>query len=165
MSAYVVIAQRGTRARSAAPASAQSIGPLAPGLTPVCRAMISAAASPQLRPWHGPMPHRVADLSWFSVRAPRAATRSMSARVTSSQRQTIVSAVAPATRPGRSAIIRLIACPNRSARANRARVRRLATRKAAGLSAPKSRAAASPASSPAHSAAATPEMPAQSPAI
>ena len=74
----------------------------------------SPATSPQVRPWHGPMPQRVHALSWFMSRAPSRTAASISPRVTSSQRHTTVSAAMPATCAFAQCHQTAIARPNRA---------------------------------------------------
>ena len=42
---------------------------------PSVSAMIAATTGPQIRPWHGPIPHRVKALTWFGPCAPSRAAR------------------------------------------------------------------------------------------
>jgi PucR C-terminal helix-turn-helix domain/GGDEF-like domain len=65
--------------------------PTALGARPVCRATISCATGPQIRPWQYPMPHLVRALTARKSPAPAATAAVTAAAVTSSHRQITVS--------------------------------------------------------------------------
>lgn len=54
--------------------------------TPMAAETRSAAGREHIRPWHGSIPHRVHDFTWFSVEAPSARAARISATVTSGNR-------------------------------------------------------------------------------
>ena len=116
-----------------------------------------AAAKPQTRPWHQPIPARVKDLRSAASRAPRLSRASVIwPAVTSSQRHTVVSGVSHSCQAAGTGWARCMASAKRRCRAARGRSGEARAARPA--------AAAAPAARPSSTARVAPPTPVTSPA-